>query len=143
MAEPIIEKTIALTRSLRNVATQVMEQAHKARDAGELPLPDFLAVAERYQEMINEANRAIHDAAARLPSLTDDFSAIEDATRTLEADAVLLKQVTDVLTVAAKLLVAMASLATLIAHPDPSGVATTAAAVYDAARAIRDQANSR
>ena len=80
MAEPVVERTNEVTRALRKVASQVMEQAFTARAAGELPLDGFFAVAERYQSIVNQANTALYEVVARLPKLDAELRHIEDAT---------------------------------------------------------------
>ena len=77
------EETIIITRALREVADRMMEQAGKDRDAGKLALADYFAVSERYQQIQNECNRAVHEAASRLPTLPTELAAIGTATKQL------------------------------------------------------------
>jgi hypothetical protein len=78
------EETIIITRVLREAADRMMEQAYKDRDSSKLSLEDFFAVSERYQQIQNECNRAVHEAASRLPRLPKELAAIGDATKQLE-----------------------------------------------------------
>ena len=65
MADSGADEVIIITRVLREAADRMMAQAYTDRDAGKLSLEDFFAVAERYQQIQNECNRAVHEAASR------------------------------------------------------------------------------
>jgi len=134
------EETIIITRALREAGDRMMEQAFKDRDAGTLSLADFFAVSERYQQLQNECNRAVHEAASRLPSLPKEMAAIGDATKQLEQALKTVTTVSDTINLSAKLLWAVGSLVLTIVTPSFDGAAVTAAALVDVGRTIADVA---
>src|SRR5436305_2030386 len=95
-ADPIVERALVVTRSLRALASQLMERAYAKRDAGELSLDEFLLMEQRHQRICNQANAAIYDAAERLASLAEEFQKVEEATTELERLQGVLKTVTEV-----------------------------------------------
>ena len=139
MAEPVVERTIEVTRALRKVASQIMERAFAARAAGTLSLDAFFGVAERYQQSVNQANTALYEVVARLPKLDGELKKIEEATKQLEAASELLTKATDLLTVSGKLLLALTALVTVVMKPDGVSVSAATTSILDAARTIRDQ----
>jgi hypothetical protein len=134
------EETIIITRVLREAGDRMMEQAYKDRDDGKLSLADFFAVSERYQQLQNECNRAVHEAASRLPSLPKEMAAIGDATKQLEQALKTAATVSDTINLSAKLLWAVGSLVLTIITPSLDGAAVTAAAMVDVGRTIADVA---
>jgi hypothetical protein len=137
-ADPIVERTLAVTRSLRSLAAQLMERAYQKRDAGELSMEDFLGMEARHQEILNQANTAIYQATDNLASIAEEFHQVEDASKELDRLQGTLKTISDVLAVSAQLLMATSALALLVLDPNPGTVAATANALYDVARTIRD-----
>lgn len=138
--DPIVERALAVTRSLRALASQILERAYAKREAGELSLDDFLLLEQRHQEILNQANSAIYYATDRLAPIAAEFAQIEAATKELDRLQGILKTVTNVLNVSAQLLLAASALALLFFDPNPGTVAATASAIYDVARTIRDTA---
>lgn len=134
------EETIIITRALREVADRMMEQAGKDRDAGKLALADYFAVSERYQQIQNECNRAVHEAASRLPTLPTELAAIGTATKQLETALKTVTTVSDTINLSAKLLWAVGSLVLTILTPSFDGAAVTASAIVDVGRTIADLA---
>ena len=132
------EETIIITRALREVADRMMEQAGKDRDAGKLALADYFAVSERYQQIQNECNRAVHEAASRLPSLPQELAAIGQATRQLEQALKSVTAVSDTVNLSSKLLWALGSLVLTIITPSFDGATMTASAIVDVGRTISD-----
>ncbi len=141
-ADPIVERTLAVTRSLRDLASQLMERAYAKRDAGELTLDEFLLMEQRHQAVLNQANTIIYAAAddleARLAPIEADFHQVEDATKELDRLQGVLRAATDVLAIAAQLMLATSALALLVSDPNPGTVSATASALFDAGRTIRD-----
>lgn len=140
-ALPLIERTITLTRALRNVANALLERAHQARSDGQLSLDDFFAVTDRYQTIINQANLACYEAAEHLPDIGQYLGPVEAATRELEQASALLAKVTDILAISGHLLTALSSLVLSILKPEPAAFAAVTAAVIAAAQGIKRQAN--
>ncbi len=138
--DPIVERALAVTRSLRALGSQILERAYAKREAGELSLDDFLLLEQRHQEILNQANSAIYYATDRLAPIADEFAQIEAATKELDRLQGVLKTITNVLNVSAQLLLAASALALLFFDPNPGTVAATASAIYDVARTIRDTA---
>lgn len=138
--DPIVERALAVTRSLRALASQILERAYAKREAGELSLDDFLLLEQRHQEILNQANSAIYYATDRLAPIALEFAQIEAATKELDRLQGVLKTITNVLNVSAQLLLAASALALLFFDPNPGTVAATASAIYDVARTIRDTA---
>lgn len=136
--DPIVERALAVTRSLRALANQILERAYAKREAGELSLDEFLRLEQRHQEILNQANSAIYYATDRLAPIADEFVQVEAATKELDRLQGILKTVTNVLNVSAQLLLAASALALLFFDPNPGTVAATASAIYDVARTIRD-----
>jgi len=136
-ADAIVERTIAITRTLREVAHALMERAFAAREAGELDLPGFLSVSDRYQAMINQANTALYEVVKTLPPLGSHIQTIERATHELQAVAKRLRDVTDVVTISAELLVALSALTVAVLRPDAAAVAATAEAIAAVTESIR------
>ena len=141
--QSVVERTIAITRSLRGVAHALMECAFDARAAGELDLDGFLAVSDRYQAMINQANTALYEVVKTLPPLTEHIAKIELATAELETAAARLRDVKDVLTISAELLAALSSLTIAVLRPDPAAIAATAEAIAAVTASIRARIVSR
>ena len=135
----VVDRTISVTRSLRSVANAVMDRAHDFRDSGQLSLNDFFTLSERYQTIINQANRACYEAAEQLPKMDDHLAPIESATKELEKASVLLARVTDVVAVSAQLVQASAGLVVAILKPEPSAFAAVAATIVAAAQGIQAQ----
>jgi len=133
----LVERTIAITRTLRQVAHALMERAFEAREAGELDLPSFLAVSDRYQAMINQANTALYEVVKTLPPLGSHIETIERATRELETAAKRLRDVKDVVTISAELLVALSALTVAVLRPDAAAIAATAEAIAAVTESIR------
>ena len=74
-----------------------------ARAAGELDLDGFLAVSDRYQAMINQANTALCEVVKTLPPLSEHIAKIELATAELGPTAAArLRDVKDVLTISGR-----------------------------------------
>ena len=138
--DPIVERALAVTRSLRALASQILERAYAKREAGELSLDDFLLLEQRHQEILNQANAAIYYATDRLAPIADEFAQIEAATKELDRLQGVLKTITNVLNVSAQLLLAASALALLFFDPNPGTAAATASAIYDVARTLRDTA---
>ncbi|MBL9004736.1 MAG: hypothetical protein JNJ46_10840 [Myxococcales bacterium] len=136
-ADAIVERTIAITRTLREVAHALMERAFAAREAGELDLQGFLSVSDRYQAMINQANTALYEVVKTLPPLGSHIQTIERATHELQAVAKRLRDVTDVVTISAELLVALSALTVAVLRPDAAAVAATAEAIAAVTESIR------
>lgn len=136
--DPIVERALAVTRSLRALANQILERAYAKREAGELSLDEFLLLEQRHQEILNQANSAIYYATDRLAPIADEFVQVEAATKELDRLQGILKTVTNVLNVSAQLLLAASALALLFFDPNPGTVAATASAIYDVARTLRD-----
>jgi hypothetical protein len=132
------EETIIITRVLREAADRMMEQAYKDRDSSKLSLEDFFAVSERYQQIQNECNRAVHEAASRLPSLPQELAAIGQATRQLEQALKSVTAVSDTVNLSSKLLWALGSLVLTIITPSFDGATMTASAIVDVGRTISD-----
>lgn len=141
--QSVVERTIAITRTLRAVAHDLMEQAFDERDAGELDLDGFLAVSDRYQAMINQANTALYEVVKALPPLGEHIAMIEQATHELEAAAKRLRDVKDVLTISAELLAALSSLTVAVLRPDAAAIAATAEAIAAVTASIRARIVSR
>lgn len=141
--QSIVERTIAITRSLREVAHALMECAFDARQAGELDLDGFLAVSDRYQAMINQANTALYEVVKALPPLGEHIEKIEQATRELERAARRLREVKDVLTLSAELLAALSSLTIAVLRPDAAAIAATAESIAAVTASIRARIVSR
>lgn len=139
----VVERTIAITRTLRAVAHELMECAFDAREAGELDLDGFLSVSDRYQAMINQANTALYEVVKALPPLGAHIEKIEQATRDLEAAAKRLREVKDVLTISAELLAALSSLTVAVLRPDAAAIAATAEAIAAVTASIRARIVSR
>lgn len=138
--DPIVERALAVTRSLRELASQLLERAYARRDAGELSLDDFLRMEQRHQEILNQANSAIYYATDRLAPIADEFQKVEAATKELERLQGVLKTVADVLNISAQLLLSVSALALLFFDPNPGTVAATASAIFELGRTIRDTA---
>lgn len=136
--DPIVERALSVTRSLRALASQILERAYARREAGELSLDELLLVEQRHQEILNQANSAIYYATDRLASIAEEFQQVEAATKELERLQKVLKTITDVLNVSAQLLLAASALALLFFDPNPGTVAATASAIIDVAHTIRD-----
>src|SRR4051812_34109107 len=113
-ADPVVERALTVTRSLRSLASQLMERAYAKRSAGELSIDDFLVMEDRHQQILNQANTAIYDAAERLDSIAEEFRKVEDAAKELERLQSILKTVSEVLAISAQLLLATSALALLI-----------------------------
>jgi hypothetical protein len=143
MPEPIVERTIAITRTLRSVAHAVMERAFDQRAVGELDMEGFLVVSERYQAMINQANRTLYQVAESLPSLGAHIEKIEQATHQLEVVAGRLRDAKDVVTIASQLLVALSALTLAVVRPDAAAVAATVDAITTVSETIRARIISR
>lgn len=139
-ADPIVERTLMVTRSLRSLASQLMERAFQKRAAGELSIDDFLIMEDRHQQILNQANTAIYQATDSLASIAEEFHQVEDAAKELDRLQGILKTVAEVLSISAQLLLATSALALLVLDPNPGTVAATATAIYDVARTIRDTA---
>jgi hypothetical protein len=129
MNSTTVDRTIALTRSLRTVANALMDRAHDARSAGEISLDEYFAVADRYQAIINQANMACYEAAEHLPTVTVDLDAVEGAAQSLEKAAVFLAKTTDVLAISAQLLQALSSLVLAILNPQPAAFLAVATSI--------------
>jgi len=138
--DPIVERALAVTRSLRALASQLLERAYARLDAGELSLNDFLLMEQRHQAIVNQANTAIYDATERLLPIAQQFKLVEAAIKDLEHLHDVVKKVADVLNVSAQLLLAVSALALLFFDPNPGTVAATASAIFDVSRTIRDTA---
>ncbi|HMU39055.1 MAG TPA: hypothetical protein PKE31_08570 [Pseudomonadota bacterium] len=132
------EETIIITRALRDAANRMIEQAYKDRDAGKLSLEDFFAVAERYERIQSDCNRAVHEAASRLPRFPGEMVAISQATQKLSDALKTISGVSDTVNVSAKLLGALGCLVFTIMAPSIDGVAMTASAIADVTRTITD-----
>ncbi len=132
------EETIIITRVLREAADRMMEQAYKDRDSSKLSLEDFFAVSERYQQIQNECNRAVHEAASRLPRMPKELAAIGDATKQLEQALKSVTAVSDTVNLSSKLLWALGSLVLTIITPSFDGATMTASAIVDVGRTISD-----
>lgn len=141
MAETAAEQTIIITRVLRDAADRMMEQAYKDRDAGKLPLESFFVVAERYQQIQNECNRAVHEAASKLEKFPAELQVIARATEQLESTLKTISAVSDTVNLSAKLLWALGSLVLTIVTPSLEGAGVTASAIVDVGRTIVDIAN--
>ena len=139
-ADPIVERALAVTRSLRALASQLMERAYAKRDAGELSLDEFLVMEQRHQRILNQANVAIYDATAHLASIAEEFQKVEEATKELDKLQTTLKTVTEVLNISAQLLLAASALALMFFDPNPGTVAASASAIFEVGRTIRDAA---
>jgi hypothetical protein len=135
----IVDRTISVTRSLRVVANTVMDRAHDFRESGELSLNDFFTLSDRYQTIINQANRACYEAAEQLPKMDEHLAPIESATRELEKASVLLAKVTDVVAVSAQLVQALSGLVVAILKPEPAAFAAVAATIVAAVQGIQGQ----
>jgi hypothetical protein len=138
--DPIVERALAVTRSLRALASQLLERAYARLDAGELSLNDFLLMEQRHQAIVNQANAAIYDATERLQPIAQEFAQVEAATKELERLQGVVKTVTDVLNISAQLLLAVSALALMFFDPNPGTVAATASAIFDVSRTIADTA---
>jgi len=138
-SQTIVDRTIAVTRTLRTVANGLMEFAHEARERGELSLDEFFTLSERYQSIINQANTACHEAAKQLPSMESHLAPIESATKELERASLVLAKVTDVLAVSAQLLQALTGLVLAILKPEPAAFAAVAATIVAAVQGIQGQ----
>jgi len=137
---PIVERTVTVTRALRNAAGQLMERALADRAAGTLSKSDLLKVQDQYQSIIDAANRAVYEVTARLPPMANDFAQVEAATRQLEQALLQVRHFTETLVLTAKLLLAVGALVTLVLQPNPGTATATAAAIADVVKTIRDQA---
>jgi hypothetical protein len=137
-ADPIVERTLAVTRSLRDFASQLMERAYAKRDAGELSLDDFLLMEQRHQAVLNQANTIIYAATDSLAVIADQFHEVEDAVQELDRLQGRLRAVGDVLAIAAQVLLATSALALMVSAPDPGTVSATASAIFDLGRTVRD-----
>lgn len=137
MPDPIVERTIAITRSLRGVAYAVMDRAFEERAAGELDMAGFLAVSERYQQMINDANRTLYRVAESLPPLGAHIEKLEAATQDLEKMSKRLHDAHDIVAIASQLVVALSSLAVAVVRPDASTVGATVDAIVNVGETIR------
>ncbi len=138
MAETAAEQTIIITRVLRDAADRMMEQAYKDRDTGKLPLESFFVVAERYQQIQNECNRAVHEAASKLEKFPAELQVIARATEQLESTLKTISAVSDTVNLSAKLLWALGSLVLTIVTPSLEGAGVTASAIVDVGRTIVD-----
>jgi hypothetical protein len=138
-SQTIVDRTIAVTRTLRTVANGLMEFAHDARARGELSLDEFFTLSERYQSIINQANTACHEAANQLPDMESHLAPIESATKELERASLVLAKVTDVLAVSAQLLQALSGLVLAILKPEPAAFAAVAATIVAAVQGIQGQ----
>ena len=139
-ADPIVERALAVTRSLRALASQLMERAYAKRDAGEPSIDEFLVLEQRHQRILNQANTAIYDATEGLASIAEEFGKVEEATRELERLQGILKTVTEVLNISAQLLLATSALALMFFDPNPGTVAASASAIFELGKTIRDAA---
>lgn len=138
MAESAVDEIIIITRVLRDAADRMMTQAYKDRDAGKLSLEDFFAVSERYQQIQNECNRAVHEAATRLPSFPGELQVITAATAQLENTLKTISAVSDTVNLSAKLLWALGSLVLTIVTPSLEGAGVTASAIVDVGRTLAE-----
>src|SRR5437773_12580076 len=116
--ESLVERTLSVTRSLRQVANSFLDRALQARSEGKISLDAFLQLSERYQSIINLANKVCHEVADGLPPLQEHLSPIETATKDLEKASLLLAKVTDVLAVSALLLQALGGLVLAVRNPE-------------------------
>lgn len=134
------EETIIITRALREAGDRMMEQAYRDRDSGKLSLDSFFLVSERYQQIQDECNRAVREAAARLPSLPKEVAALGDATKQLEQALKTVTAISDTVNLSAKLVWALGSLVLTIITPSVDSATMTAAAIVDVGRTIVDLA---
>jgi hypothetical protein len=134
------EETIIITRALREAGERMMEQAYRDRDSGKLSLDSFFLVSERYQQIQDECNRAVREAAARLPTLPKEVAALGDATKQLEQALKTVTAISDTVNLSAKLVWALGSLVLTIITPSVDSAAMTAAAIVDVGRTIVDLA---
>lgn len=134
------EETVIITRALREAADRMMEQAYRDRDSGTLSLDEFFLVSERYQKMQDDANRAVREAASRLPSLPKELAALGDATKQLEQALKTVTGISDTVNLSAKLVWALGSLVLTIVTPSVDSATMTAAAIVDVGRAIAELA---
>lgn len=140
MALDATEETIVITRVLRQAADRMMEQAYKDRESGHLSLEQFFAVTERYQQIQNECNRAVHEAASRLQTFPGEMLAISQATQRLGESLKTIAGISDTINVSAKLLGALGSLVFTIMAPNVESAAMTASAIVDVGRTITEVA---
>jgi hypothetical protein len=138
MADSGADEVIIITRVLREAADRMMAQAYTDRDAGKLSLEDFFSVAERYQQIQNECNRAVHEAASRLPKFPGEMVAISQATAQLENALKTISAVSDTVNLSAKLLWALGSLVLTIVTPSLEGAGVTASAIVDVGRTLAE-----
>lgn len=134
-----IERILAVTRTLRRIGDELLEEARHKRERGELSLAGYMKAAEQHQELINHANRAVYRATESLPPLDAQVIAVEAATKELETATKNLRRVTDILALSAKLVLAVTSVVAAVFRPDPMTIAASAEAIVNAARVIRDQ----
>src|SRR5579871_6083172 len=133
-----VDRTIAITRSMRNFANALMEKAHQARINGSMSLDDYFTVAGQYQTIINQANQACYAAAKNLQPLEAELGSIEAASTTLEQAATYLAKVTDVLAISGDLLEATGALVEAIVKTDASALKTVEGAIASAMQEIHD-----
>lgn len=136
--DPIVERTIVVTRTLRGIGHDLMERAFDARRDGELSLEELLVITERYQEIVNQANATLYELVRRLPPLGPHLVQIEAATSDLKAAFSRLTKVTTILNLVTKILAAVTSLALTVVRVDASSVAATTRSLVDATSAIID-----
>ncbi len=118
----------------------MMEQAYRDRDSGKLSLESFFLVSERYQQIQDECNRAVREAAARLPTLPKEVAALGDATKQLEQALKTVTAISDTVNLSAKLVWALGSLVLTIITPSVDSATMTAAAIVDVGRTIAELA---
>jgi hypothetical protein len=135
----VVELTISITRALRNTANAILEQAHKARAAGQLTLDEFFAVTDRYQMIINQANMACYEAVEHLPPIEKELIPIETAAKELEQASLHLAKVTDVLVISAQLLQALSALVLAILNPEPGAFVSVAFTIAGTVQNIQRQ----